>query len=392
MPAAVGLFRRAAALVPELSPLRLSLFPDLGEALMNLGEYQQAERVLAEAIDAAALIGDARLLAEARLVRLLVERQSFDTEGWEAAVLREASRAVPVFEQEEAHGELARTWRLLGYVHATACRYGEAAAAAERAIEHARIAGDVRQEARAVTTYATAALNGPTPVEEAIRRCRQIVAAELGDRQAEGLVMCALAQLHALHGEVAEGRSLCHRARTILEDVGGEVVAATTSLDSAVVELLGGDPVTAETELRRDYATLERIGEKYVLPTIAALLAEAVYAQGRYEEAGALSIDVEALCAADDVDAQARWRRVRAKVRARGGSFDEAEVLARAAVESMQSTDALVDLADALTDLAEVQELAGRADDAAEARAEADALYVRKGVSRRAASRRSPTG
>jgi hypothetical protein len=79
-------------------------------------------------------------------------------------------------------------------------------------------------------------------------------------------------------------------------------------------------------------------------------------------------------------------------VSARDGSFEAAEELARAAVESMQSTDALVDLADALTDLAEVQELAGRSGHAVEARAAADALYARKGVSRRAASRRSPTG
>ena len=29
------------------------------------------------------------------------------------------------------------------------------------------------------------------PVDEAIRRCEEIVARELGDRQAEGLVLCA---------------------------------------------------------------------------------------------------------------------------------------------------------------------------------------------------------
>jgi predicted ATPase/class 3 adenylate cyclase len=379
MRAAAGILRRAAALLPDLSPLRLELLPDLGEALLDLGEFRLAGEVLNEAVDAAALIGDAPLLAEARLVRLLVERHAAEPESWEAEVLREASRALPVFEAGGAHAELARTWRLLGYVHSTACRYGEAAVAAQRAIEQARLALDARQEARAATTYATAALYGPTPAEEAIRRCEEIVASELGDRQAEGLVLCALAQLHAMRGEIDRGRELYRSARAVLEDVGGVVAAASTSLDSASVEMLAGDPAAAEAELRRDYETLERMGEKYILPTIAALLGEAICAQGRYEEAATLSATAEAIGAPDDVDAQALWRCVRARTLAQNGSFAAAEELAREAVELLERTDALVLQADALTALSDVLNLSGQQDEAAETRARAAALYAAKG-------------
>ena len=387
MPAAVGLFRRAASLVPELSPHRLSLFPDLGEALMDLGEFQEAERLLDEAIDAATLIGDARLLEDARLVRLLVARHVADPGGWGEEVMGEVERARPVFEDGDCHAELARMWRLVGYIHVTACQFREVAEAAAQALEQARSAGDARQEARAANWATTAVLHGPTPVDEAISVCEEIVGADLDDRQPKGLALCALAQLHALRGDVPHARELYVDGRALLEDVGGRLVAASTSLDSAVVEMLGGNPAVAESDLRRDHATLEGLGETYLLPTIAAMLAHALYAQGRYDEALAQSVRAEELGSTDDVDSQTLWRCARGKVLARRGSFEAAERLAREAVELLRETDALVMKADALADLAEVLRLAGRHDDATASLAEATALYGRKGANGAAKAR-----
>jgi class 3 adenylate cyclase/tetratricopeptide (TPR) repeat protein len=379
MPAAANLLRRAGALLPELSPIRLAFLPDLGEALVDTGEFAEAGAVLDQVIDAAALIGDAALLAEARLVRLLVARRAAQPEGWAEEVEREAERSRPVFEAAGAHPQLARMWRLLGYVYATACRYGDAATAAQRAMEHARLADDVRQEARAATTYATAALHGPTPVGEAIRRCEEIVARALGDRQTEGLVLCAMSHLEALAGEIAKARELYAGARALLVDAGDRVVAASTSLDSAAVELVAGNGPAAESQLRQDYETLESLGDNYILPTVAAMLAEALYTQTRYDDALAFSQTAEELGAPDDVDAQSLWRRVRAKVLARQGRLDEAEALARAAVELLRPTDAIVMQADALSDLGEVLRLAGREDEARAMLADAAGLYERKG-------------
>jgi predicted ATPase len=380
MPAAAGLFRRAGALIPELSPARLELLPDLGEALLDLGQFAEAQEVLDEAIDAAALLGDARLLEEARLVRLLVERHSLEPENWEESVMREVERARPVFESGACHAELARMWRLVGYVHVTACRYAEVARAAEQALRHARAAGDARQQARAATWATTAVLHGPTHVDEAIACCEEIARSDLEDRQAKGLALCALAQLHALQGDVQRGRRLYVEGRALLEDVGGRLVAASTSLDSAVVEMLGGRPDAAEAELRRDYATLEQLGETYLIPTVAAMLAHAVDAQGRHEEAIALSVTAEELSALDDVDAQTLWRTARAKALSGLGRHAEAAQLAREAVDLLRQTDALVMQADALTALARVLVAGERPDEAAAAVTEAVSLYERKGA------------
>ena len=59
--------------------------------------------------------------------------------------------------------------------------------------------------------------------------------------------------------------------------------------------------------------------------------------------------------------------------------FDEAERLAREAIEYAATTDFLPGHGDALADLAEVLELAGRPEEAARTLEEAIELYERKG-------------
>ena len=121
------------------------------------------------------------------------------------------------------------------------------------------------------------------------------------------------------------------------------------------------------------------MGDRAFRPTTAAHLAEAVYAQGRDEDAGPLTEISEQLAARDDLLTQVVWRRVRAKVMARQGRIDEAEDLAREAVTISESTDFLNTRADALVDLADVHRRAGRLDEARTAAAKGIALYEEKG-------------
>jgi class 3 adenylate cyclase/tetratricopeptide (TPR) repeat protein len=385
MPAAANLLRRAAALLPEDDRDRLELLPSLGEALIDTGEFAWAQIFLEQASRHAS---EARLAARARIVAVRARQHSTDPTGWSEEAVREARDAVPIFEQAGDDGGLAASYRLLASAHGTACRYGDAAAAAQAAVEHATAADDGRQRRWASSQYAITATYGPTPVEQAVPHCEAILAQSDGDRRTEGLTMSLLARLEAMRGDFDRARSLSSRARTTLDELGRSVVASSTSLDSCGVDILAGDPAAAERNLRRDSEALSEMGETYLLSTIAAELARAVVLQGRDDEAEELTVTAEELTAEDDIASQALWRSVRAKVLARRGDLKAARRMAIDAVELLRRTDAVVTLGDALLDLGEVLESCGDLAEAHHAFEEAVLLFERKGNVVAAASAR----
>ena len=85
-------------------------------------------------------------------------------------------------------------------------------------------------------------------------------------------------------------------------------------LESSQVELLAGNPAEAERELRRGFIVLEELRERYLLSTLAGLLARALWAQGRPDEAEDMTALAEELSDPDDIDAQVHWRSVQAKI------------------------------------------------------------------------------
>jgi ATP/maltotriose-dependent transcriptional regulator MalT len=93
------------------------------------------------------------------------------------------------------------------------------------------------------------------------------------------------------------------------------------------------------------------MGEQYLLSTVTAVLARAVCAQGRLDEAAGLTRRAEELAGADDVETQAAWRSVRATVLARSGRITEATSLAEAALELLAPTDSAVQTIETLFEL-----------------------------------------
>lgn len=377
MPAATNLLERAAAMLPERDPARLALLPDLGEALIDSAEFAKADDYLGQAIDASWDSGDERLRADSLIVRML-GRYSTDPEGWTDVVVEMAEDAIAVLERYGDHCALSKAWRLLGSVHGLNCQYSQAEDAVRRAIDEARLAGDRRQELQNLPTYALSASYGPMPVPEAIQRCEQILSESQGHKGAEALVLCALSHLEGLAGRFTEARELYRRSRAIYEDLGLRVHAALVSLDSAPVEMLAGDAVAAERELRRDYEALEELGEKNYLSTTAALLAQALHELGRDDEAEQLTKISEELSAPDDLNSQVEWRCARAKVLASRRQFADAEEMVREAVRRALKTDFLEVQANAYLDLANVLQLAGRRSEAVIATREALAIYEKK--------------
>ena len=143
--------------------------------------------------------------------------------------------------------------------------------------------------------------------------------------------------------------------------------------------MLAGQPEVAEERLRRAYERLEEMGEKTLLATTAAMLAQAIYAQDRPEEAAHFCRVSREAAADEDLSAQVVGRGANAKILARAGRGDEAEALAREAVDLAASTDFLTHRGEAFLDLAEVLRLNGQPPEAETALRAALELYERKG-------------
>ena len=302
-PAAVGLLRRAIDVRPVDDQARLMLAPDLGTALVELGEFDEARTILNETVDAARDAGDLLLAAKAGLVIRNLENYSgvsAESETWTISVARDIEQALPLFEQVGDEAGLTLAWRLRSGTYMYAGRWSDAASAAIQVIDHARLAGDARAETRAAMNYAIASVYGASPVPEAIARCEALALQSSRDQIAVVTINLQLAQLYAMQGEFERARRLCAGARATLEDLRAGIIAVRTSIDTSRVETLAGDHQAAERELQRDYDALTAIGEQYFVHTVGGLLARALLAQGRIDDAERIARKVKAEAAPDD--------------------------------------------------------------------------------------------
>ncbi|MDX6473737.1 MAG: hypothetical protein QOK22_2553 [Gaiellaceae bacterium] len=372
---AAALLGRAAALLEPGAEARPELLVDLADAQRESGDYPAAETTLAAAVESAA--ADERLEAYALVSRLRMRLQTSAKTSPEE-IEREGRRAIAVFEQFGDARGLAKAWELLAWAPWFRCRAAATEEALAHALVHARHAGDMRLEAQILNLAVGAAFFGPTPVPEAIGRAAEILEQRGAERRIAASALRSLAGLHAMQGHFDEARALLARYRGILGELGLRVTAASAAETSGIVELLAGDPVAAERELRWGYAELERMGVKTTRANLVAVLAEAVHAQGRDDEALAWSEVSERGTAPGDLYPQVRWRSARAKALARLDRLGEAEQLAREAVALAEQTDFLDLHGDAQMALAEVLQATGRLSEAADAIGSALELYERK--------------
>jgi predicted ATPase/class 3 adenylate cyclase len=377
MTAAASLLARVSALLQARDPRRAALLPDLATTLTALGRYDEAMTVAADATGMAQGLNDRVLSAHAELARLEIVRQI--EPGWVRGAKEHIEEIALVLEAAADAAGFARASGVLAMLEMYDSLEG-AGRALLRAAENARRAGDRRQETLYLSQAGTPWIYGPGTVAEGIARCEAILEAVRGARSAEGNALANLGMLKAMLGEFERGRELVAEGCKMLADLGRMVDAIGLRGERmGAIEMLAGDAVAAEREVREAVEFFRRSGDLYFLTSQESELARALWAQGRFEEAEQLSRSSQAHAGPEDLTAQAQWRQTRALVVASAGKRVEAEQLAREAVDVLAATDFTWMRSLGYETLGTVLELSGNPEGAVGAFREALDAWERKG-------------
>jgi class 3 adenylate cyclase len=369
--AAASLFLRACELRTADDPGRLEPLRRAGLALWWTGNVVDARRLLQEQVELASRLGNT---AEEWSGRLDLAAGDLVTGKIDAdELLAVAEQAIRVFDERDDAG-LARAWRRVAHANLAKGRYGDSGAASERALAYAQAAGERFEEARIVDLLCTSLLYGPAPAGAAALHCERMLHDAHGSQVLSANIAAALAGLLGMLGSFEAAREQARFAEEIYLELDLQLAFAGLTQVTGPMELLAGDPVAAERELLRGLDILRPRGPDGYQE---ALLAEALYRQGRLADAAAHARTAEEHAPADNVQAQVAWRGVRGKLEAERAPRS-ARALASEGVALAESTDATNLVADALGDLAVVLRRT-HDDDAAEIRKRALGLYERKG-------------
>jgi class 3 adenylate cyclase/tetratricopeptide (TPR) repeat protein len=373
----VNLLTRATDLMPREDPERIRLLPILAENLLETVELALAGRVVDEAIELAVSSGDQVSEAYATIVSLH-QRMTTDPTFPFADALTELRGVRDRMERIEDEGLRRLAEEMLVAFLFWSGRSGEAVQELDRAVEQARGRGATdAQISRLYRSLTGPLVWGVVPVEEGIRRAAEALQRISGAAEAD--LRNALGGLLAMRGDFEPAREELSRAHEAMEQLGMSLTMAAGQVP-AEADLLRGDPVAAEARLRPGIEELRVAGETGFLSTSAAVLADALYRQGKFEEAEEWTKVSEENAAEDDVASQMQWRSIRGQTVARLGRIGEAEKLARDGVDRALSTDYLTMQGDCWFALAEVLAAAGKDGEAREAAERAAEVWQRKGI------------
>jgi len=279
----------------------------------------------------------------------------------------EAAKMLPLLEERGDHLGLKEVWSALSTVAVFDGDFGGWERAAEQALRHSRLAGERLTHLFGVDA---ALAWGPRRADEALHMLDELAA----DASHPSLALHR-GWLLGMLGTVEEGSAVAREAADRLYDLTGRHEGDWVLFELA---LLRGEEEEAVELLRRYCALLEETGNVGVLSTNLPRLGRVLCAIGEYDEAERLAEKGKELGDQGDLATQTLWRQVQALVCAYRQDYEEAEVLAREAVELIERTSVPNHQGDVFFDLAEVLTAAGRISEAVAALDDARERYERK--------------
>jgi tetratricopeptide (TPR) repeat protein len=352
-PAADNLLSRAAGLFAADEEKRLEVLPTLGRVLVTTGALDRAASVLDDACTRLATADAPALHAHA-----LVERGNLLF--WRGGRLQEsavdAEAALAVFSDLGDEQGLAKAWELIARHRRHRGRVESQRDALARAVTHASLAGDSMREGDARHHTSWSLIDGPAPFDEVLRYSESLQewAAATGDPLRRLDATGASTYIRAMQGDYEGAREQHAVSTRELEDHGHAIGLYSSAVLSGRVEMLAGNPETAERFFRSAYRQMLETGQRAYLPATAVRVARALLAQGRADEAGRM-IETAQREVWDDGEAfQLMWRGTLARIRARQGDTEAALLELRQAEQVIARTNYLLRIAKAQLDRAEV--------------------------------------
>jgi DNA-binding SARP family transcriptional activator/class 3 adenylate cyclase len=378
--AAVKLLERARALPASRDRDWLDLACDVGFALFQAGESAHARPILDDAIERATAIGDRSAERHAWVVRDYARLFSEPGQINRELTLCDAREAIAVFEAAGEDAALSRAWNLIWHLYQCMAGAPPLLEMAERSAEHARRAGSRIDAFWSLGILAYSLLEGPTPVEEAIRGCQRLLAPLESDRLGSASINSQLAPLVAMLGRFDDARALIAASRDSMEEfhIGGPHQSAL-ELASARVEILAGDRDATESATRAAAEHSAEAGDSWYHAVALVDLARAVCERGQPTESLRILDESESYAAPPDVELVVKQPATRALALTRLGRLEQAETLAREAVKNAEGRGYLNYEADAVLVLADVLRQMGKPTEAAAALEQVTALCERKG-------------
>jgi tetratricopeptide (TPR) repeat protein len=246
--------------------------------------------------------------------------------------------------------------------------------------EHARRSGDPAIVKRSLIRGRGVLMFGAIPVEDVLPELEGMDESAEESLEIRSEMLVVKGYVLALQGRFDEGRELMAESNRLLAELGNRVMHGANAHSFASVALLAGDARVAVEESRRSVRELEELGEQGFRSTSLAYLALSLQAAGEPDEAEQAASASEEISAPDDWINFTLGRTARALVLAGRGELEEAEAVARSAVEHAFRTDFPLTTADALAALARVLRSAGREAEADETFTQAVGLYESKGA------------
>jgi ATP/maltotriose-dependent transcriptional regulator MalT len=194
------------------------------------------------------------------------------------------------------------------------------------------------------------------------------------NRRVQANCLVRIGGLEGFAGRFDAARQAIARARGVMDDFGLLHLKAHSSDVAVIIEMLAGDHEAAEREARTAYTVLEEMGDRTYQASEANLVAKALVAQDRADEADEWRVLGAELGDPDSVDLD-----LQAQILACRGLLDDAERCARSALAAGDEPVVPV-FADPRFTLAEILARTGRAH---EARQEIEACvrrYETKGI------------